>query len=122
MAGDSQIEPSANDAVVCLLTAPHTHAHSIAATAVEKKLAACVNIVPSVQSIYRWEGKVEQDNEALLVVKTTRAAVARIDDLLRTIHPYDNFELVALDVTAGSHPYLEWLATSVDEVSPARRV
>jgi periplasmic divalent cation tolerance protein len=67
----------APDAVVCLITTPQPDAHSIASTVIDKKLAACVNIVPLVQSLYWWEGKVEQDEEALLVVKTTRATISQ---------------------------------------------
>lgn len=103
-----------SDAVVCLLTAPQGDAHTLAVSIIERQLAACVNVVPLVQSVYRWKGKVEQDEEALLVLKTTRAAVARLDALLREIHPYEVFELVVLDVVAGSHPYLNWIAGSVE--------
>jgi periplasmic divalent cation tolerance protein len=101
------------DAVVCLVTAPLDSAHTIAATMIERRLAACVNVVPLVQSVYRWKGKVEHDAEALLVLKTMRPAVPRLDALLREIHPYELFELLALDVVAGSHPYLDWIANSL---------
>jgi periplasmic divalent cation tolerance protein len=111
----------APDAVVCLITTPQPDAHSIASTVIDKKLAACVNIVPLVQSLYWWEGKVEQDEEALLVVKTTRAAISQLDELLRTIHPYETFELIALDVVAGSRPYLEWIDSSVSRTDSSRR-
>jgi periplasmic divalent cation tolerance protein len=103
----------ATDAVVCLVTAPQADARSIASAAIDQQLAACVNIIPLVHSLYRWDGKLEQDDEALLLVKTTRAAVSGLDDLLRTIHPYDTFELIALDIVAGSHPYLDWIGGSV---------
>jgi periplasmic divalent cation tolerance protein len=81
-----------------------------------------VNVVPGVHSVYRWEGKVEQDDEALLIVKTTRASIPQIDDLLRTVHPYDTFELVALDIATGSHPYLAWIEESVGDDLPTNRV
>jgi periplasmic divalent cation tolerance protein len=103
----------APEPVVCLITAPPPDAHSIASTVIDKKLAACVNIVPLVHSLYRWEGKVEEDDEALLVVKTTRPAIDQLDELLREIHPYDTFELIAIDVVAGSNAYLEWIGSSV---------
>lgn len=103
----------ATDALVCLITTPQQDARSIASTVIDKKLAACINIVPLVQSLYWWEGKVEQNDETLLIVKTTRSAISRLEELLRAIHPYDNFELISLDVVAGSHPYLEWIADSV---------
>jgi periplasmic divalent cation tolerance protein len=102
-----------DDAVVCLITTPQAHARPIASAALDKKLAACVNVVPLVLSLYWWEGKVEQDEEALLVVKTTRGTVPRLEDLLRRIHPYENFELVALEIVAGSRSYLAWIASSV---------
>ncbi|HEV3093497.1 MAG TPA: divalent-cation tolerance protein CutA [Solirubrobacteraceae bacterium] len=104
---------SDSEAVVCLTTAPPAHAPQIAATAVERELAACVNVVPLVHSIYRWQGKVQTDEESLLVIKTTRAAIPGIERLLGELHPYDTFELVALDVSAGSDRYLEWIAMSV---------
>jgi len=100
--------------VVCLVTTPPDQARAIAAAIVERELVACVNIVPLVHSVYRWEGKVEQDDESLLVIKTTRAAVGRLTDALRELHPYENFELVALDVVAGAPAYLDWIESSVE--------
>jgi periplasmic divalent cation tolerance protein len=102
------------DAVVCLVTAPPDRAHDIADALVERRLAACVNVVAQVSSVYRWEGEVTHDDESLLIVKTTSAAVPAIDDELRRVHPYDTFELVALDVTDGATPYLSWIGESVD--------
>jgi periplasmic divalent cation tolerance protein len=66
-----------------------------------------------VHSVYRWQGAVEHDDEALLVVKTTRAAVAPLQDALGELHPYENFELVALAVADGAPAYLDWIADSV---------
>ena len=99
--------------VVCLVTTPTDQARPIAEAVVERRLAACVNIVPGVESIYRWEGRVEHDAEALLVIKTTRAAVAPLTESIRALHPYENFELVALEVAGGSPPYLSWISESV---------
>ncbi|HTN25774.1 MAG TPA: divalent-cation tolerance protein CutA [Solirubrobacteraceae bacterium] len=101
------------DAVVCLVTAPPDQAAAIADALVERELVACVNVVPLVHSVYRWQGAVAHDDEALLVVKTTRAAVARLAAALETLHPYENFELVALDVADGAPAYLDWIAGSV---------
>jgi len=103
----------AADAVVCLVTTPPDQARPIAGALVERELVACVNIVGPVQSVYRWQGAVEQDDEALLVIKTTRAAVPALDAALRELHPYDTFELVALDVAGGSADYLSWIGDSV---------
>jgi periplasmic divalent cation tolerance protein len=102
------------DAVVCLVTAPPDRAHDIAEALVAKRLAACVNVVAQVNSVYRWEGKVTRDDESLLVVKTLRPTVPTIEDELRRIHPYDTFELIALDVADGAAPYLSWIGESVE--------
>lgn len=100
-------------AVVCLVTTPPADAERIATAAVKRELAACVNVVPLVGSVYRWQGAVQRDEEALLVVKTTLTAVPELERLLDEIHPYDTFELMALEVGAGSGRYLEWIAASV---------
>jgi periplasmic divalent cation tolerance protein len=99
--------------VVCLVTAPPDQARAIAEALVERELVACVNVVPLVHSVYRWQGAVEHDDEALLVVKTTREAVARLTDALGELHPYENFELVALPVQDGAPAYLDWISGSV---------
>ena len=99
--------------VVCLVTTPPDHARAIAEALVERELVACVNIVAAVQSVYRWKGAIEHDEESLLVIKTTRDAVAVLDDALGELHPYETFELVALDVAGGSPDYLDWIAESV---------
>jgi periplasmic divalent cation tolerance protein len=101
------------DVAVCLITAPTDAAGAIAAALVERELAACVNIVPLVHSVYRWQGEIEHGDESLLVVKTTRDLVAACNDALVELHPYDTFELVALDVAGGAPDYLEWICRSV---------
>jgi periplasmic divalent cation tolerance protein len=88
-------------------------AHRIARALVEKGVAACVNILPGVVSVYRWKGQVEQDAELLLVIKTTAARLADLERELRAVHPYEVPELVALPIQAGSEPYLAWLGDSV---------
>jgi periplasmic divalent cation tolerance protein len=101
------------DPAVCLVTAPPDHALPIATALVERELAACVNIVAGVRSVYRWKGAVEHDEESLLVIKTTRDAVAALNDALAELHPYEVFELVALDVAGGAPDYLDWIGESV---------
>jgi periplasmic divalent cation tolerance protein len=103
----------AADAVVCLVTTPPDQAERIADALVARELVACVNIVGGVRSVYRWKGAVEHDEEALLVMKTTRAAIAALEAALGELHPYETFELVALDVTGGSAAYLQWIGESV---------
>ena len=72
-----------------------------------------MNIVGAVRSVYRWKGSVEHDEEALLVIKTTGDAVAALNDALGDLHPYETFELVALDVAGGAPAYLDWINRSV---------
>jgi periplasmic divalent cation tolerance protein len=80
---------------------------------VDQRLAACVNLIPKVESIYRWQGAVESAEEAMLMVKTTPARFAELQDKIAELHFYDVPEILALPVTAGSAPYLEWLAGQV---------
>ena len=101
------------DAVVCLVTTPPDQARPIAEALVGRELVACVNIIAQVASVYRWKGAVEHDDESLLVIKTTRAAIPALDAALRELHPYETFELVALDVAGGSADYLAWIGDSV---------
>src|SRR5512142_3233924 len=99
------------DALVVLVTAPSPdRAAEIARTLVEERLAACGNVVPGLRSIYRWEGKVQEDAEALLVLKTTRARFEALRDRVLALHPYEVAEVIALPVEAGSARYLAWLA------------
>src|SRR3989304_1299748 len=84
-------------------------AERIAAELVERRLAACVQIVGPIRSIYRWQGAVESAEEWLCTAKTARAQVAAIDGLLREIHPYEVPELVATPIVGGSEAYLKWL-------------
>jgi periplasmic divalent cation tolerance protein len=88
-------------------------ARRIANALVEGQLAACVNVVPQIESIYRWEGKVQTDNEWLLVIKTTSAAFERLRKALTELHTYKLPECIALDIADGSVPYFDWIAASV---------
>ena len=99
------------DALVVLVTAPSPEvAAALARTLVEERLAACGNVLSEVRSIYRWEGQVREDAEALLVLKTTRARLEALRDRVLALHPYDVPEVLALPVEAGSAAYLAWLA------------
>jgi periplasmic divalent cation tolerance protein len=99
------------DALVVLVTAPSAEkAAELARTLVEERLAACGNVVPGLRSIYRWEGKVHDDAEALLLLKTTRARFEALRDRVLALHPYQVPEVIALPVEAGSAPYLAWIA------------
>jgi len=86
-------------------------ANRIALAVVEEKLAACVNILPRVQSIYRWQGAVESAVEVPLLIKTAAAAYPALEAAIRERHPYDVPEIIALPITAGLPAYLNWVAT-----------
>jgi len=88
-------------------------AREIAHALVEKRLAACVNIVPGVESVYRWEGKVETSAEWLLLIKTTAAAIPSMRDTLTDLHSYEVPECVVLAIEDGAASYLEWIGNSV---------
>lgn len=88
-------------------------ARNIANALVERQLAACVNIVPQIESIYRWQGKVETASEWLLIVKTTEAAFGRLRDALLELHSYELPECIAIEIKDGSSDYLQWIGESV---------
>ena len=96
--------------VVVLLTASSDEeARRIGRALVEERLAACVNVVGPIASIFRWEGRVQEEAEHLLVVKARRADVERLAARVRALHSYDVPEVLALEVVGGSAPYLDWL-------------
>lgn len=102
----------ARDVLVVLVTCPPDKAQAMAARLVEDRVAACVNVVPSLQSIYRWKDEVQSEGEALLIVKTARD---RFDDLKQAVlklHPYELPEVIAVTVDQGHAPYLEWVVES----------
>jgi len=88
-------------------------ARKIAHYLVENRLAACVNLVPHVQSVYRWEGKVEANREFLMVIKTSTEKFAEVRDAILELHSYDLPECLVLAVEDGSAEYMEWLADSL---------
>jgi periplasmic divalent cation tolerance protein len=84
-------------------------ADAIARALVDERLAACVNRLPGVQSTYRWQGRVEQADEVLLLIKTTADRLEALTARLRTLHPYELPELVVVEVRAGLPAYLDWV-------------
>lgn len=85
----------------------------LAATVIEERLAACVNVIGGVASFYRWQGNVERDEETLLVMKTTAAGVGPLKARVLELHPYETPEFLAVEVGGGSSGYLDWVADSV---------
>ena len=98
---------------IVLCTCPEDAAAMLARSLVDAKLAACVNLLPAGRSIYRWQGKVTQDTETLLVIKTTQVALERLERHLTKIHPYEVPELLVVDIAQGNAEYLDWLAGHV---------
>ncbi len=99
---------------VVLVTAPNAaEAERIAQKVVQKGLAACVNIVPKLLSIYRWEGNVERDTETLLVIKSTKEALPKLKKRIKKMHSYKVPEILVLKVDEGDREYLEWIDSVV---------
>ena len=95
---------------VILCTVPSEDAGvQIARQLVDEQLVACVDILPGVRSIYRYQGKVEDDRELLLLMKTSADRLDALIPRVRALHPYEVCEVLALEVTAGSQPYLDWV-------------
>lgn len=106
-------KPAAAQALLVLVSAPADVAERLATTLVEARLAACVSVLPGLRSTYRWAGRVERAEEALLLVKSTEAAFPALQAAVLAGHPYELPELLAVDVAAGLPAYLHWLTESV---------
>ncbi len=105
--------PSDTTAIIVFITAPNKNdAAMIARALVEAKLAACVNIVDNVRSIYTWQGKVEDDSEVLMTVKTKRELFNALANKVKELHPYDVPEIIALPIVDGSEDYIQWIKDS----------
>lgn len=102
------------DKLLVLSTAgSESEAQKIAQTLVERHLAACVNIIPRIQSVYRWQGKVEKTEEYLLLIKTVTTRKADVLSAIRELHSYELPECIAVSVESGSAEYLKWIDDSV---------
>ncbi len=99
--------------IVYCSCANEEEARTLANAAVERRLAACVNIVPSVTSIYRWKEVIQTATEYLLLAKTTEDSFPKLRDTLTEMHSYDNPEIVATPITYGADDYLAWIRQSV---------
>lgn len=102
-----------NPIVVLTTTGTHAEAEKIAQTLIEHELAACVQILPPMISVYRWQGNVEQAAEILLLIKTAQELFAAVSDAIKTQHSYETPEIIALPIASGSDDYLAWLLASV---------
>jgi periplasmic divalent cation tolerance protein len=102
--------------IVLTTTANPDEAARLGRTLVEERLAACATLIPAVQSIYRWQGQVESSTETLLLLKTGPDQLAALEARLLELHSYQTPEFLVLAVESASHPYLEWLQTSLRQV------
>ncbi len=102
------------DFIIVFCTTPgKDSAEKIARSLVEKRLAACANIVDNITSIYRWKGEICRDDEAMLLIKTTADAYEALEKEIKARHPYDTPEIVALPLLKGSAEYLKWIGESL---------
>lgn len=103
--------PEQPASIVVLCPVPRDFdADSLAEALIRQSLAACVQIGPDIKSIYRWEGEVEKSLERLLIIKTRAVLFARLERMIRAAHPYEVPEIIALPISAGHAPYLNWIA------------
>ncbi|HVS83461.1 MAG TPA: divalent-cation tolerance protein CutA [Pyrinomonadaceae bacterium] len=99
-----------SEAIVVLMTAANQdEASRIAEMLVGARLAACVQILPEIESVYRWQGEVQREKEILLLAKTTRSRFDELESQVRAMHSYETPEIIAVPITAASEPYLKWL-------------
>lgn len=102
-------------AQLVLITCPPAAADALAGVLVERRLAACVSILPGLRSVYRWQGAVERADEALLIAKTSRAHYPALEACVRELHPYELPEIAAVDIAQGLPGWLQWLADQLAE-------
>jgi periplasmic divalent cation tolerance protein len=98
--------------VIFVTTTDKKEAEKIASFLIKEKLAACVNIIEKINSLFRWQGKVDNAKETLLIIKTRRALVPKLIKKVKSLHSYDVPEIIALPIIAGNKEYLQWLNES----------
>ena len=109
-------EANSNGYVVILITAGSAEeARCISRMLLEKRKAACVNIILKISSSYRWQGKIESTEENLLVVKTRTSLADEVIDLVKSVHSYEVPEIIALPILAGNPDYLDWIGKETGE-------
>ena len=101
--------------IILTTAGSHREARKIARALVELRLAACVNIVPKVESVYRWQGKVETAQEWMLIIKTSQKRYKAVEKVIKQLHSYDLPECISIAVETGSKEYLKWLGEQVGE-------
>jgi periplasmic divalent cation tolerance protein len=103
---------SPQDTLLVFISCPADAAEALAAALVEQRLAACVNLLPGVRSVYRWRDAVERAEETLLIAKTSRSRYAELEAEVRRRHPYELPEVIAVNLACGLSAYLQWVHDS----------
>ncbi|KAL2340014.1 hypothetical protein Fmac_007954 [Flemingia macrophylla] len=112
MEGSNTTVPS----IVVYVTVPNREAgRNLAESIVKEKLAACVNMVPGIESVYQWDGKIQTDSEELLIIKTRQSLLEALTEHVKSNHQYDVPEVISLPITGGNLKYLEWIKESTKE-------
>jgi periplasmic divalent cation tolerance protein len=111
------LEATSSARIVMTTVASPEEAARLGRTLVEERLVACATLVPTVESIYRWQGQIETSQETLLLLKTANDRLPALEARLHELHTYQTPEFVVLAIESGSHPYLAWLEASLRETS-----
>lgn len=99
---------------IALVTAPDLKtARQLARAALKARLIACANLIPRIESHYWWQGKIESGSEVLLILKTTKANLTKLEKVILSLHPYDTPEFLVLPLQAGNRRYLQWICGSL---------
>lgn len=102
--------------VIVLCTVPDKNTgQTLARSLLEQKLCACVNIIPAIDSIYLWQGKIEESTESMLFIKTTKDCYKLVEQHIKSLHSYDNPEIIMLEIRDGASDYLTWITNSIDK-------
>ena len=112
---DNNAYESGTSSVVFVTIPDDKIAKKLSRGLVEQNLAACVNIIPHIQSVYMWQGKINEDNEYLMIIKTRTSRLEELTKWVRDNHPYSVAEVITLPIQTGNLPYMKWLAESVPE-------
>ncbi len=99
--------------VICLTTCEPKDAEWLARRLVEQRVCACVNVIPQVSSTYHWKGKIEVETESILLIKSRRDSVERLEAAIKELHPYELPEFIVIEISDGSGDYLSWITASM---------
>ena len=114
----AEVARESGPVVVFMTAGSQDEANRIARTLVEERLAACVNVIPAVQSVFFWDGKVCEESEFLLVAKSIRSLQKKLEERVKQLHSYQVPEVIVVPIAAGSKDYLEWVEKSVSGPKP----